>query len=97
MGTPLHVLLVEDSEDDAILVLRELRRGGYEPTFERVDTPEAMNAALEQQAWDIILCDYAMPRFSMPTALAMLEPSAVTFSTRPPAVATWPSTILVPA
>jgi len=73
MGTPLHVLIVEDSEDDTILVLRALRRGGYEPTFERVDTPEAMNAALEQQAWDIVLSDYAMPRFSMPAALAMVK------------------------
>ena len=73
MGTPLRVLIVEDSEDDTILVVRELQRGGYEPTFERVDTPEAMNAALEQQTWDIILADYAMPRFSMPAALAMVK------------------------
>jgi len=73
MGTPLRVLIVEDSEDDAILVLRELRRGGYDPTFERVDTPQAMNAALEQQTWDIVLSDYAMPRFSMPAALAMVK------------------------
>jgi len=73
MGIPLRVLIVEDSEDDTILVVRELQRGGYEPTFERVDTPEAMNAALEQQAWDIVLCDYAMPRFSMPAALAMVK------------------------
>ena len=73
MGTPLRVLIVEDSEDDTILVLRELQRNGYEPTFERVDTPEAMNAALEQQAWDIVLSDYAMPRFSMPAALAMVK------------------------
>ena len=73
MGIPLRVLIVEDSEDDTILVVRELQRGGYEPTSERVDTPEAMNAALEQQAWDIVLCDYAMPRFSMPAALAMVK------------------------
>jgi PAS domain S-box-containing protein len=73
MGTQLHILIVEDSEDDTILVVRELQRSGYEPTFEQVDTPEAMNAALEQQAWDIVLCDYAMPRFSMPAALAMVK------------------------
>ncbi len=73
MGTPLRVLIVEDSEDDTILVVRELQRSGYEPTFERVDTPEAMNAALEQQAWDIVLADYAMPRFTMPAALAMVK------------------------
>ncbi|HEV2094309.1 MAG TPA: hypothetical protein VGR18_14200, partial [Rubrobacter sp.] len=45
-STPLHVLLVEDSEDDALLILRELRRGGYQPTCERVDTPEGMTRAL---------------------------------------------------
>ncbi len=73
MSTPLRVLVVEDSEDDAILVLRELRRGGYEPSFERVDTPEAMHAALDQQTWDIVLSDYAMPQFSMPAALAMVK------------------------
>ena len=42
MGTtrvPLRVLVVEDSEDDALLLLRELRRGGYEPVHRRVDTP----------------------------------------------------------
>jgi len=73
MSTPLRVLIVEDSEDDAMLVLRELRRADYDLTSERVDTPEAMNAALDQQTWDIVLCDYAMPRFSMPAALAMVK------------------------
>jgi len=73
MGTPLHVLIVEDSEDDAVLLISELRRGGYEPTLERVDTPEAMNAALGGQTWDIVLCDYAMPRFSMPAALTIVQ------------------------
>jgi len=73
MSTPLRVLIVEDSEDDAILMLHELRRAGYEPTSERVDTPEAMNAALDHQTWDIVLSDYAMPCFSMPAALAMVK------------------------
>jgi len=39
MSTPLRVLIVEDSEDDALLLIRELRSGGYEPKLERVDTP----------------------------------------------------------
>ena len=72
MSTPLSVLIVEDSEDDTLLLIRELRSGGYEPTFERVDTPEAMNAALEQ-TWDIVIADYAMPHFSAPSALDMLK------------------------
>ena len=47
MGIPLRVLLVEDSEDDALLLLRMLRRGGYDPTWERVETAAAMEAALD--------------------------------------------------
>ena len=73
MTTPLRVLIIEDSEDDAILILRALKRGGYDPTFARVDTPEATNDALETQMWDIILADYAMPRFSVPAALSMVK------------------------
>jgi DNA-binding NtrC family response regulator len=73
MSTPLRVLIVEDSEDDAVLMLHELRRGGYDPTFERVDTSKAMNAALDGQTWDIVLSDYAMPHFSLDAALAMVR------------------------
>lgn len=46
MSEPLRVLIVEDSEEDAWLLLDELRQGGYEPVFERVDAPEDMRAAL---------------------------------------------------
>jgi PAS domain S-box-containing protein len=66
------VLIVEDSEDDALLLLRELRRGGYEPDYELVDTPEAMREALAGSAsWDVIVSDYRMPRFSAPEALKL--------------------------
>ena len=55
---PLRVLIVEDSEDDALLLLRELRRGGYETIHERVDTPEAMRQALaEGGPWEVVLSD----------------------------------------
>jgi len=73
MSTPLRLLIVEDSEDDALLLLRELKRGGYDPAFERVDTSPAMEKALEQQTWDIILCDYNMPQFSALDALDLLK------------------------
>ena len=73
MSTPLCVSIVEDSEDDAVLKLHELRRGGYDPTLERVDTPEAMNTALDRQTWDIVLSDYAMPHFSLDAALTMVR------------------------
>ena len=71
---PLRVLIVEDSEDDALLLLRELRRGGYEPIHERVDTPEEMRRALtESGPWDVVLSDWRMPRFSGTRALGMLR------------------------
>ncbi len=73
MGTPLRVLIVEDSEDDTLLLTRELKRGGYEVSFERVDTPEAMSTALEQKTWDVIISDYSMPHFSAPAALALMK------------------------
>ncbi len=70
---PLHVLLVEDSQADALLLTRALERGGFAVTPERVDTAEAMHAALQNGRWDLILCDHAMPRFSAPEALEMLK------------------------
>jgi PAS domain S-box-containing protein len=71
---PLRVLIVEDSEDDALLLLRELRRGGYEPIHERVDTPEEMRRALaEGGPWDVVLSDWQMPHFSGTRALEMLR------------------------
>jgi PAS domain S-box-containing protein len=79
MPIPLRLLIVEDSQDDAALLAYALQRGGYAVTSARVDTPEAMRAALEQQAWDVITADHAMPQFSAPAALALaqaLQPDA---------------------
>jgi transcriptional regulator with GAF, ATPase, and Fis domain len=71
MSTTLRVLIVEDSEDDATLLLRELRRGDYEVIYQRVDTPDRMNEVMETDAWDIVICDYSMPHFSGIDALRM--------------------------
>lgn len=73
MSKPLRVLIVEDSEDDALFLLHELRKGGYAVTSERVDTAPAMSAALEKQAWDVVIADYVMPHFSAPDALILLR------------------------
>jgi PAS domain S-box-containing protein len=76
MAAPLRVLLIEDSDDDAALVVRELRRGGYAPTVERVTTPAAMAGALGEP-WDVVLADYALPQFSAPAALQLLKASGL--------------------
>ncbi|MBX7186794.1 MAG: hypothetical protein K1Y01_16755 [Vicinamibacteria bacterium] len=55
---PLRCLFVEDSEDDARLLLRRLRDGGFDVTFERVETAEGMRTALAQKCWDVVLSDY---------------------------------------
>ena len=65
------MLVVEDSEDDALMILRELRRGGYETEHRRVETPEAMREALAGSHWDLIVSDHQMPRFSAPQALKL--------------------------
>ena len=57
MGKSLRVLILEDSEDDTLLLLRELKRSGYEVDFERVDTGPAMQSALRDKQWDLILSD----------------------------------------
>lgn len=74
MGIPLKILLVEDSEDDALLLLHEVRRGGFDTVYERVDNPKDMLEAL-QKDWDIVISDHRMPHFSAPAALDLLKKS----------------------
>ncbi|HEY7189417.1 MAG TPA: EAL domain-containing protein [Vicinamibacterales bacterium] len=71
--TPLRLLLIDDSEDDAALVVRELARAGYAVSSQRVDSPEALAAALRSQRWDLAIADYVMPRFNGVAALALLR------------------------
>ena len=76
MKKPIRILIVEDSEADAKLLLLELQRNGYDPIWERVQTAEAMQAALDREPWDIVLSDYHMPRFNGLEALEILQESA---------------------
>ncbi|MFW9794743.1 MAG: sensor histidine kinase [Candidatus Thorarchaeota archaeon] len=65
----VRVLLIEDSEDDAILLERVLRKDGLAPIIEQIHTSEEMKRALEEKTWDVILCDYSIPAFSIPDAM----------------------------
>jgi diguanylate cyclase (GGDEF)-like protein/PAS domain S-box-containing protein len=69
MADSLNLLLIEDVEDDALLVLRELRRGGFHPVWQRVETLEELRLALGQKQWDIVISDYRLPKFNAPNAL----------------------------
>jgi two-component system, cell cycle sensor histidine kinase and response regulator CckA len=71
----LRVLFVEDREDDVLLVLREMQSAGFRVQHKRVETEEDMRQALRDQEWDAIISDFAMPRFSGPAALAVLQES----------------------
>jgi signal transduction histidine kinase len=71
----LRALIADDSENDVLLLLRVLRKAGYEPVYERVWTAPAMQAALQRQAWDIVISDYEMPNFGGFEALQLLKES----------------------
>jgi signal transduction histidine kinase len=71
----LRALIAEDSENDVLLLLRVLRKAGYEPVYERVWTAPAMKAALQRQTWDIVISDYEMPNFGGFEALQLLKES----------------------
>ena len=73
MGKPLRVLIVEDSEDYALLLRHELNRGGYDLTYARVETSKDMNVALDSQVWDLIISDYHMSRFKGLDALKLAQ------------------------
>lgn len=73
MTKPLDVLIVEDSEDDALLVLRALKKGGYDPQYQRVETAGALREALAQRGWDLVLSDYKLPQFDGLAALAIYK------------------------
>ncbi len=73
MTQPLRILLIEDSEDDAELLLAEIEHGGYTPIHRRADTAAATLEALKSELWDIVICDYTMPQFSGLAALQLVR------------------------
>ena len=69
----LRLLVVEDVEDDALLMLHRFREAGYRPSYLRVADADAMKSALEGQCWDAVLCDHNMPGFDAFAALALMQ------------------------
>jgi signal transduction histidine kinase len=73
MSLPLRVLIVEDSDDDATMILRELKRANYEIDFKRVDSAHALKPAVVSQPWDLVISDFSMPNFSGTDALKLVR------------------------
>ncbi|HWY75826.1 MAG TPA: PAS domain S-box protein [Verrucomicrobiae bacterium] len=73
MNKPLQTLIVEDSEDDALLIVRALNQGGYDCHLTRVQTAAGLQSALESKSWDIVISDHSMPAFSSRAALEILQ------------------------
>ena len=73
MSNPLRVLIVDDSDDDTLLVVDELRRGGFSPEYEQVDSADKMATALKGKEWDLVITDHNMPGFDSSAALSILK------------------------
>ena len=71
--TPLRALLLEDNEDDALILGRHLRQGGYELDFERVETPVDFEEALDRGGWDVVFADYVLPGYGGLSALKSVQ------------------------
>jgi PAS domain S-box-containing protein len=69
----IEILIVEDSENDTVLLLEELRRKNYSPVFKRVETRDEFISALKIGVWDAVICDYVLPQFSGPEALKLFR------------------------
>ncbi len=69
MNKPLRILIIDDSEEDADLIQKTLRNGGYDAIAQVVDSAKDMLSAMESQSWDVITSDHGMPHFNAPEAL----------------------------
>jgi len=77
MEMTLKVLIIEDNPDDVLLLVHELRKGGYNPDYKVVENGPSMSEALQEQSWDIILCDFVLPVFGGLEALRVLQQSGL--------------------
>jgi PAS domain S-box-containing protein len=73
MKKPIKVLLIEQNEDDVLLLIQELRSGGFDPASRRVDSRDTVTKALAEEEWDCVICDYSLPGFGGLAALAEVQ------------------------
>ncbi len=72
---PLNIIIVEDNEDDLLLILLALKKAGYAPNYTQVQTSIELEAALQEEQWQMVISDHSMPAFSAPEALQTLQES----------------------
>ena len=73
LNPKLRILLIDDSESDAALLVQELQKGGYEPEYQMVDTADKFISALDNEKWDLIITEYSLPEISGINALEILD------------------------
>src|SRR5438552_5344365 len=73
MATTLNVLVIEDSQEDTLLMIRELKKAGYSVNFEQASSAATLAAALAKGGWDIVFSDFTLPGFSGTAALAQVR------------------------
>jgi PAS domain S-box-containing protein len=76
MFSHLHLLVVDDSEDDALLIMRALEKENFKLSHKRVENAAELSAALDEGGWDLVLSDYSMPGFSGANALELCRKKA---------------------
>ncbi len=74
--TQFNVIIVEDNEDDLLLMLIALKKAGYAPNYNQVQTRSELETALQDEQWQLVISDHAMPCFSAPEALEVLKKSS---------------------
>lgn len=77
MKKTFRVLIVEDSEDDAELIARQIKRAGYDLIYKRVDSAVETSDLLRKETWDVVIADFSMPNFSGLQALEILKKSGL--------------------
>ncbi len=70
-----NVIIAEDNEDDLLLLLIALKNAGYTPNYIQVQTRSELEAALQNEQWQLVISDHSMPAFSAPEALQVLKES----------------------